>query len=92
MSNPNQLQLMIGRKTDDGKAYGIKHVLDYHTDVFDRWFEVKFKFRMKNNTQFETSDIHFSKDAYIMVKERWYHRVYSWIYRKLNPIKDEVAS
>lgn len=50
-------------------------------DLFDRWTELKFQFKITKDGGHQFSQIQLMPHGMIYVKERWYHRAVNFLYR-----------
>lgn len=80
-----EFYIEIGQRTPGNKPAAISFQIP--VSVWDRWFNVKFKFKASQNGSYYATHMVVTKDNYIYVKERWYHRLYEKIYLKFRTPK-----
>lgn len=75
--DPNQLVVEIHK----GGA-GISHAVDVPPSFWEKWYTVSFQFK-ETQKGLVISGATASSGGMIWVKERWYHRLWSWFYFKM---------
>ena len=73
----------------EGKDTMMKQTFDVPPNYWDRWFTVSFQFR--KGSDIKTANMSVVPNKMIWVKERWFHRVWNWIYWKFKKPSDEVG-
>lgn len=73
------------------KQHGTDVVLNYDfamtDEVFERWVELKFQFKV-GKTGLQTGLMSMIPSKMIIIKERWYHRLYNWLIINARRMKD----
>lgn len=74
-----------------GSDAGIEHRFDQPQSLWDKWNKIEFEFRA-NNGNFQTTNVKVIPGKMIWVKERWFHRLWSWLYFKFKkPIATQAG-
>lgn len=72
MQDPNKITLTVG----NGRS-GITRPLELPRTEWDKWHTLSFQFRQIAGG-FDVAEIRTTSAGMIWVKERWYHRLWSW--------------
>ena len=81
----DQLFVAIGREN----GAQIKHKIEVPPSYWDKWYALSFQFHLsRNQKEFKVGDTQLTVKR-IWVKERWFHRLWEWIYFKFH--KPEVG-
>lgn len=81
-------EIKVGPK--DKNAY-ISYTFEMPKSIWDKWSKLSFHFKISDNTT-QIAQAMIIPDRYIYIKERWYHRLASWIYFKFKRTKDAIPS